>query len=190
MVAGSPGSREKPDCSSARGTQFGPRGDTHWVSQLGPSPLLWLPQNASHRAEMALPWCPSPGEGCLHPQHQVLVTHSMGLPTWCPEDRPILPPVPALHHQSASVPSLSIPSRGMCHPVPHPKKDAAVLGLCREVLGWGMLAVEMSPNPGNSHHGQDDHSRTSRLWASNSPPRSPRSPRVSCGASAGKSLSG
>lgn len=124
------------------------------MSWPGPSPWCQLPQNASHVAEMLLPWLHFPGEAACTPQNPVHVTHRMSGPAvsylplhlcWVQEDRPTLPqveplPVPALCHQLASVPSLSSPSKGMCHPVPHSKKEAAVTRLFREgVLGLGVV---------------------------------------------------
>lgn len=197
LAAGSPGPGEKPDCPCAWVTQISPRGDTLGVTARSQPTALASPkcfaQGRDVPALVSLSWgglplppAPSP----CHTQHgSPTCCH---IPAQCLEDRPTPPPVPALRHQPASVPSPSTLSKGMCHPVPHPKKR----GCCartvqRRSFGLGVLALEMSLNPRNSHHGQGDVCIwTSRLRASNSPPRSPRSPQASCEASAGKSLSG
>jgi len=161
-AASSPGPGEKPG-SPCPGGQRLALGVTHGVSQPGPSPPLQLPQNAIHRAEMPLSWSPSPGGNCLHSQHQVLIKHSVAVtavshlpphPRSPPEDRLPLPqaeppPVAALHHQPATNPSPSTPSTGCVTLSPTPKKEAVVPGLFKAgILGWGVLAPEMSPTPG------------------------------------------
>lgn len=153
---------------------------------------------------MPLPWPHSPKEGCLHPQHQVLVTHSTAVPTvsylpLClrsvPEDRSTLhqaglPLVPAL----APTSQYPIPStpKGYVTLSPTPKTRLECQD-CSEKEFWdgGCLLQRCPQHPGQGHCGQGDLcSQTCHLWASSSPPHSPRSPQVSCGASAGRSLSG
>lgn len=88
-----------------------------------------------------LPAPPEPSPCHIQHGHPHLPLH----PCSVLKDRPTLPQVeplsvPALCHQLASVPSLSSLSKGMHHPVPHPKKEAAVPTLFREgVLGWGLV---------------------------------------------------
>lgn len=177
------------------------RGVTHWLSQPGVSApaspkIIHTGDNASALASLSQ-------RGCRHPQHQVLTTHSTAVPavSYLPlsalSARGQIHPAPGragpaprpctkqpVSHPPASQKDVS--------PCPPPQNQAAVPGLLREgVLGWRVLAPEMSSSPGKGHCGHCALcSRTGHLWASSSPHHSPRSPQVSCGASAGRSLSG
>lgn len=102
------------------------RGVTHWLSQSGPSSLLQLPQKLFIQDIMPLPWPHSLKGDCLHPQHQVLITHSTAAPTVSivsplsarGQIQAELSLVPALANQPVPLPQH--PKR-MYHPVPHPK---------------------------------------------------------------------
>ena len=99
LVAGSPGPEEKPGCPCARGTQISPRADALGVTARSqpsaPASPKCFAQGRDAPALSSLSW-----GGCLHPQHQVLVTHSMAVlavshlpphPCSAPEDRPTPP---------------------------------------------------------------------------------------------------
>lgn len=203
LAAGSSGSVEKLRCLCAWGIQSRHKGDTLVItamSQLSapaspkilptgqscPCPGLTLPKGAvsipstkssAHTAQLS-PQCPT----CHCVSAQCQGTDPPCFRQSCPWSQP--------SHQPASIPFPSTP-KGCVTLSPTPKTRLECRDCSEEFWARGCLLQRCPQPPEKGHCGQGDLcSPTCLLWASSSPPHSPRSPQVARGASAGRSLSG